>query len=240
MKGRPVTIQSPASQLSHTAIAFDLDGTLVDTAPDLVAALNATLRQDGLSGFAVETMRPMVGQGARALLQRAAHAHGVDFDAPRLDALTEQFIAHYRDAIAVESRPFPGCIAVLEALSQAGVTISVCTNKRTGLAQALLSALHMDHYFKAIVGSDSVAARKPHPDHFWAAIDQAGGDRAHSIMIGDSEADVGAAIAAGRPVVMVGFGYLDQPAKAYGATAIIDHFDELIATCATLLAPAAR
>jgi phosphoglycolate phosphatase len=229
-------VSPDGARLRAATIVFDLDGTLVDTAPDLVAALNATIEPLGLDGFSVDVMRPMVGQGARALIVRAAQARKVGLGEAELDALTGTFVEHYRQAIAVHSRPFPGCLTALDALADAGALLSVCTNKRTDLSVALLEALGLADRFRAIIGSDAVAARKPHPDHLRAAITQAGGDIARSVMIGDSAADVGAAKAAGVGVVLVGFGYLDEPAEAYGADHIIHNYDQLLPACAALLA----
>lgn len=228
------------ASLVGATIAFDLDGTLVDTAPDLVAALNATLALEGLEPCRLDAMRPMVGRGARALIEQASTALGVTFSEDRLAHLTEAFIAFYRADIAASSRPFPGCVEALDALSDAGAKLCVCTNKRTDLSVALLEALGLADRFAAIVGADAVAHRKPHPDHYRAAIERAGGRVDHSMMVGDSSADVDAALAAGRPVVVVRFGYHDRAPETLGASAVIDDYDELPFTAGRLLRVAAN
>jgi phosphoglycolate phosphatase len=219
-------------------IVFDLDGTLVDTAPDLVAALNAALAPKGFAPHSTQSLRMMVGQGARALIERAAHRAGRAFNSADLDRLTDDFINHYRGAIAVGSRPFPGCLQALDAFAAAGARLAVCTNKRTELARALLDALGMTYRFNTIIGADAAPARKPSPEHFSYTVAQAGGAIARSIMVGDSSADVKAAAAAGRPTILVRFGYHDAPLESLGAAAIIDHFDEVYDAASRLLSGA--
>lgn len=219
------------------AIAFDLDGTLVDTAPDLVTALNAALAEVGQPPFALPIMRAMVGQGARALLERAGRARAAPFDDSMLDHLTERFIVHYQAAIAVGSQPFPGCIEALERLQALGAVLCVCTNKRTDLSERLLSDLGMRHHFAAVVGADKAPNKKPHPDHLRAALLAAGASVARSVMVGDSSADINAAIGLGCPSIAVSFGYADAPVATLGASSIIDHFDDLIPALQKLLGP---
>jgi phosphoglycolate phosphatase len=213
--------------LSGATIVFDLDGTLIDTAPDLVRALNRTLDLEGLPRTPVAEMRKIVGQGARALIERGAALADVRFSSERLDELTDAFIAFYSAEIALESAPFPGALEALDAFAAAGVTLAICTNKRTRLSRQLLGELGLEARFAAIVGADSVTARKPHPDHYREAVARAGGRLGHSLMVGDTSADVAAAKAAGAPVIVVRFGYSEAAPETLGADAIISHFSEL-------------
>lgn len=218
---------SSSGDLADATIVFDLDGTLVDTAPDLVRALNLTLDLEGLPRMKLAAVRNMVGQGARVLIERAAGVSGVNFSADKLDQLTHAFIDFYKDDIARESSPFPGVTEALDALAGMGAKLAVCTNKRTALSQQLLDALDLSRRFSAIVGADSVADRKPHPDHYRAAVTRAGGVVRRSLMVGDSAADVAAARGAGAPVAVVSFGYSDGGADKLGADALIHSYLEL-------------
>jgi phosphoglycolate phosphatase len=225
-----------SGELADATIVFDLDGTLVDTAPDLVRALNETMDLEGLPRAKLETVRLMVGQGARMLIERSAALHGVSFSGDRLDQLTNEFIGFYRADIARDSKPFPGALDAMDALAALGAKFAICTNKRTDLSIQLIDALGLGERFSAIVGADAVAQRKPHPDHYRAAVTRAGGVVRRSVMIGDTAADVGAARAAGAPVVVVGFGYCDIGAEKLGADVLIHRFSELAPACRRLLA----
>ncbi|MEQ1618023.1 MAG: phosphoglycolate phosphatase [Terricaulis sp.] len=225
-----------SGELADATIVFDLDGTLVDTAPDLVRALNETLDLDGLPHMKLENVRTLVGRGARALIERAAGLSGVTYSADRLDKLTKEFIDFYRADIARASRPFPGAADALNALTALGVKVAVCTNKRTDLSVQLLEALGLAEFFSAIVGADAVADKKPHPDHYRAAVSRAGGVARRSLMVGDTIADVAAARAAGAPSIIVAFGYSDVAAESLGADALLRHFSDLTPICRRLLA----
>lgn len=225
-----------SGELADATIVFDLDGTLVDTAPDLVRALNETLDLEGLPHVPLATVRRMVGQGARQLIMRATERAGAAYSADRLDQLTKAFIEFYRADIARGSTPFPGVEASMDALAAMGAKFAVCTNKRTDLSQQLLEALSLSHRFSAIVGADAVAQKKPHPDHFRAAVTRAGGQVRRAVMIGDTAADVGAARGAGAPIVLVRFGYCEEDVERLGADVLLDHFSELTNACRRLLA----
>lgn len=213
--------------LDGATIVFDLDGTLVDTAPDLLRALEVVLTIEGLPSPPSEVARMMVGQGARVLIERAAARAGVIWAEEKLTRLTETFVEVYAADIAGASRPFPGVEAALDGLNAAGARLSVCTNKRTGLSERLLAALGLADRFGAIVGADSVTARKPAAEHYAAAVRRAGGEVRRSVMVGDSAADVGAARNAGAPVIAVTFGYCEEGVDALGADALISSYDEL-------------
>ena len=225
------------ADLAGAVVVFDLDGTLVDTAPDLVATLNALLAEEGLAPLALDEARPMIGQGARAMLAKGFAANGAPLGEARMDGLFARFIAHYLARIAQASRPFPGAVAALDALAAAGARLAICTNKRTDLSVALLRALGLEGRFAAIVGADAAPAGKPDPRHLIATIERAGGRRERAVMVGDSASDAGAARAAGVPLVLVSFGYTDIPAGELAPDVLIDHFDGLPAACARLLRP---
>ncbi|MFC3077591.1 phosphoglycolate phosphatase [Phenylobacterium terrae] len=224
-----------STPLAGATLAFDLDGTLVDTAPDLVGTLNVLLREEGLAALPIEEARPFIGRGARWLIERGFTAAGYDLPAAKVGGLFDRFIAHYLDHIADESRPFPGVVEALEQVRAAGAKTVVCTNKRTDLSRALLDALDLTGLFDAIVGADAVPAIKPDPRHLIAAVEEAGGQVARALMVGDAATDAGAARAAGAPLVLVSFGYTEIPAAELAPDALIDHFDELPDVAARLL-----
>ncbi len=223
--------------LAGATIAFDLDGTLVDTAPDLIGALNVVLEERRLPSLPVGGARELVGKGARGLIMRGFAAAGEPLEENEIGDLTDRFIEAYRARIARESRVFPGVETALDALSHAGAVLTVCTNKRTDLSLELLDALGLTHRFAAIVGSDLAPVRKPDPSHFITTIAAGGGDLARALMVGDSSNDVDSAKAAGAPVIVVSFGYTETPADQLGGDVLIDTFDELPAAAVRLLAP---
>jgi phosphoglycolate phosphatase len=222
--------------LAGATIAFDLDGTLVDTAPDLVGTLNVLLAQEGLAPLPVEHAQPLIGYGARRLIERGFQAAGAPLEDQYLQALFERFIPLYEARIADESRPFPGVVRALEALKAAGANLAVCTNKRTGMSKLLLDALDMSRLFDAIVGPDAAGCAKPDPRHLIFAVEAAGGAIERAIMVGDAATDAGAARAARAPLILVSFGYTDIPVRDLEPDMLIDHFDELPGACARLLA----
>jgi phosphoglycolate phosphatase len=224
------------SALSGAAIAFDLDGTLVDTAHDLVGALNWLLAQEGLAPLSLEEARPFIGRGARWLIQRGFQAAEAPLAADRAPALFDRFIARYEAHIADESRPFPGCVEALEALKAGGAKLCVCTNKLTGLSTALLDALDMTRLFDAVIGADAAPAAKPDRRHLEAAVAAVGGEIGRALMVGDAATDAGAARAAGTPLILVSFGYTEIPARELAPDILIDHYDQLPGACASLLA----
>lgn len=219
-------------------IVFDLDGTLVDTAPDLVHTLNHVLTGIGCPQVSMAAIRPMISFGARRMLKEGLHAAGREPTGAELDLLLAEFLEHYDANIAVESRPFPGAPAALKRLKAAGARLGICTNKHAAVSRKLLTALNMDHFFAAIVGRDTLPVSKPHPGHLTGTIARMGGAPERSVMVGDSGADVQAAKAAGIPVVAVTFGYSEAPVSAYKPDRLIDHFDELETAIAEILVPA--
>ena len=184
-------------------VVFDLDGTLVDSAPDLHAALDRLMAARGLARFARAEVTAMIGDGAKVLVERALAARGQDFEAAALEA----FLADYGAAAAIETRPFPGIPEALDALAEAGWRLAVCTNKPEAPARDLLAALGLAGRFAALGGGDSFPGRKPDPAHLLATIAAAGGIGDGAVMVGDHRNDVAAARGAGLPCVFVGWGY---------------------------------
>jgi phosphoglycolate phosphatase len=215
------------NSLAGATIAFDLDGTLVDTARDLVGAVNHLLREESLPELSLASARLMVGRGARALIERGFAVAGASLEPAATPDLVERFITIYRARIADESLPFEGVLPALDLLAGAGAALCVCTNKRTDLSLALLDALGMTGRFAAVVGADKAPAPKPDPRHIFAAIAAAGGRNDRALMVGDSISDVSAARAAAVPSVVVSFGYTEIAAGELGADHLIDHFREL-------------
>ena len=210
-----------------SCILFDLDGTLVDTAPDLTGALNHVLAQHDLAPFSVEKVRNTVGFGARITLERsfAHYEHPITDD--DLDLAHALFLAHYSDNICKDSQLFPGVIDVLKDLKANGISMGVCTNKTEHLSVDLLDQIGVACYFDTICGSDTVPNKKPHPDHIYTAISRAGGVCERTIMIGDSQADVEAARAANIPVIVMSYGYTATPSSELGADLVLDSFADI-------------
>ncbi|MEX2167511.1 MAG: HAD family hydrolase [Methyloceanibacter sp.] len=218
--------------LKHTTIVFDLDGTLVDTAPDLTHALNHALGQRGHAPVALEAIRATVGGGARAMIEEALRVAGINDD---IDRMLAAFLAHYEANIAEESRPYPGAVAALERLAASGARLAICTNKREQLSRKLLHALELEAFFHAIAGRDTFAVSKPDPGHLTGAIALAGGNPANAVMVGDSVTDMQTARAAAIPAIFVSFGYGPAPPANLVPDAVIDAFDALEANAEALV-----
>jgi phosphoglycolate phosphatase len=217
-------------------IAFDLDGTLVDTAPDLLRALDFTLEKEGLNPPEDHAARNFIGGGARAMIERALAHTQVKFGKEKVDAMLRQFLIHYEDHIADHSRPFPGVEQALDRLAAEGALLSVCTNKMERYAVKLLNALGLAGRFASIAGSDTFEFKKPDPRHLTGAIEQAGGNPECAVLVGDSETDVITAKAAEIPVIAVSFGYTNIPPAALGADRLIHKYEELPQAVMELLA----
>ncbi|MFM1813851.1 MAG: hypothetical protein RLZ98_546 [Pseudomonadota bacterium] len=218
-----------------TTVVFDLDGTLIDTAPDLVAAANRSLAELGLPPVSAATIKPFVGYGARRMIVEGLRASSVELDDGEVDRLLEIYLEHYAENIAVESRPFPNVIGEIEAMRKAGARIAICTNKREDMSRRLITALGLDRHFDAIVGRDTLPVCKPHPDHLLETIARAGGDRNRAIMIGDTETDIATARAAKVPVIAVTFGYSPVAVGSYAPDVTLDNYSGLSRLAAELL-----
>ena len=206
-------------------IVFDLDGTLVDTAPDLVDALNATLRREGLPIVPYDKACTLIGHGARRMLERGLMvAGGSNADT---DRLYKYLLAHYADHIADCSRPFPGVEAALDVLARRSCAFAVCTNKLEGLSMRLLEILGLAGWFAAVCGPDTFGVQKPNPEALMGTLRRTGGSPGRAVMVGDSQVDIATARAALVPVIAVVFGYTDVPVKELGPDATISHYSQL-------------
>ena len=215
------------SQFPFAMVGFDLDGTLVDTQGDLGAAVNHGLGLIGRASVPLEQVESLIGGGTLRMLERALDLTGGPLGQAEFERLYRRTLAFYEANIAVHSRPYPGSLEALEALAERGSALSVVTNKPERYATKLLSELDMLDRFACVIGGDSAARAKPHGDPIEAAIARSGASGRFA-MVGDSSFDVGAARAAGVPVVAASFGYNDIPAHELGADAVIGHFDELV------------
>jgi phosphoglycolate phosphatase len=218
---------------------FDLDGTLADTAGDLIGTLNVILEQEGLTPLPVEDARDMIGAGARALIERGFEAAGKELLPARLDELYRRFMVHYGENICVRTQLFPGARAALERLEAAGFILAVCTNKVEEHSVRLLDRLGVGHLFAANCGRDTFAYFKPDPRHLTLTIERAGGHPGRAVMIGDSRTDIVTAQSARIPCIAVPFGYTDVPVQELGPDLVIGHFDELVAAVGSVLKPLA-
>ena len=214
---------------------FDLDGTLIDSAGDIADVLNACLVENGIAPFDEATVTSMIGGGSRVLAERALARLARIGDRALLDRLHHGFEQRYRALGAGRSTVFPGGRELLADLAGAGIGLGICTNKPAAITERTLGELDLQRWFGAVVGETPSLARKPDAAMLLAALDQLGARPEHSVMIGDSAADVGAARAAGVPVIAVSFGYTTTPARELGADAVIDHLSELPAAVARLV-----
>jgi len=216
-------------------IVYDLDGTLADTAGDLMAALNAILGREGLAPLPIANGRSMVGGGARALIDRGFAASGRTLDPQKLEVLFGDFLAHYNAHIADLTQLYPGVETALAAFARAGWRQAVCTNKMEGSAKLLIERLGVAERFAFICGQDTFGVGKPDPTPLIKTIAACGGVNERAIVVGDSATDIKTARAAGLPVIAVDYGYTATPVAELGPDRVISHFDELAKACAALL-----
>jgi phosphoglycolate phosphatase len=217
------------------ALIFDLDGTLADTAPDLLTATNAVLEARGRASIDTAHLRHMVGFGAQALIAQAMEASGPPADMADMPALIEIFVAHYRTHIADGSRLFPGVRQTLTALKDGGARLGVLTNKPQALTDLLMPHLELDGYFEAIYGAGRKPYTKPDRRIFDDVLaDVSPGGEHPAAMIGDSITDLNTARAAGVPCILFSYGYTPVPARELGADRVLDDFRELPAALASL------
>jgi phosphoglycolate phosphatase len=215
-------------------VVFDLDGTLVDTAPDLINALNFILTREGLPAVPREVARAMIGAGARKLIERGLEVDGRPAGPGDVTRLTNDFIDRYAAHIADQSRPFEGLVDALDDLAALGYRFAVCTNKLEWLSKLLLEQLGLSARFAAICGADTFGVSKPDPAILRQTIIRAGGDVASAVMVGDAGPDVGVARRAGVPVIGVTFGYTEVPLADFKPDRLIDHMRELPAAVESL------
>lgn len=222
--------------MQNATLVFDLDGTLVDSLPDLAAATNHALSDLSLPPIPAETLRRTVGFGARRMIVEGLSQTGLTLPEAEIDRLLARFLAYYEPNIALNTRPYEGAVAALESFRAAGARLAICTNKRLALAEHLLRELAIDGLFAAVTGRDSFPVSKPHPDHVRGAVRMAGGDLGSAVMIGDTGIDIAAARGAAIPVVGCTFGYSDEPIETLKPDAVISHYRELDAAVRALLA----
>ncbi len=213
--------------MSAPIVVFDLDGTLVDTAPDLVDTLNVILAREGLPPVSFAAARNMIGGGARVLIERGLKADGRLDHTAEIDRLYSDFVSHYGEHLADRSLPFPGAVAAMERLAARGCRFAICTNKLESLSVRLLEALGLSGHFSAVCGQDTFGKQKPDPEILLRTIHKAGGNPARAIMVGDSHTDIEAARAAQIPVIAVDFGYTETPVSLLGPDQVISSFDNL-------------
>lgn len=213
--------------MTKPIVIFDLDGTLVHSAPDLLDSLNFCLQQNGLATYEPEDIRRLVGMGGRIMIERALTYQNIDFDDDKIASFLQIFLKHYEQNMPGKTTFYDGVDQCLDNLKEAGFMLAVCTNKHEKLARHLLNSLGEAQRFEVIVGGDSFAYHKPNPRHIISTIELAGGDLERAIMIGDSRADILAAQGADIPVIAVDFGYTDQPVQSFKPTKTISHFNQL-------------
>lgn len=213
--------------MARPIVVFDLDGTLVDTAPDLLESLNLSLSAGGMAAVDEAGFRRFVGHGGKVMIERAFAARQRALAVDEHDRLLKIFMEAYAKSIPGKSQPYPGVVETLDRLERAGCLMAVCTNKYEANSVALIEALGLGKYFAAICGQDTFAFRKPDPRHLLETIARAGGDPRNAVMVGDSQTDIDTAKAAGIPVVAVDFGYTDRHVREFDPSRIISHFDEL-------------
>ena len=221
---------------SDRTVVFDLDGTLVDTAPDLISALNFVLDREGLPPVPLQSARTLIGAGVRRLLERGLEVDGRHASAEDIDRLTDDFIEYYAAHIADASRPFDGLESALDDLEAQGYRFAVCTNKLEWLSKRLLDRLGLSARFAAICGADTFGISKPDPAILQQTVARAGGQLSTTIMVGDAGPDIGVARRAGVPVIGVTFGYTEVPIAELKPDIVIGHMRELPGAVETLMA----
>jgi phosphoglycolate phosphatase len=215
-------------------IVFDLDGTLLDTAPDLVETLNVVFAREGLAPLPYDTARNLVGGGAKAMIARGIEAEGRVLAPAKLEQMFTDFIAYHSDHVAERSQPFPGLTEALDTLGARGHRFAVCTNKLERLSVRLLDRFKLADRFAAICGQDTFGIQKPDPEILRRTVAAAGGTMKHAIMVGDSNTDIRTARAGGIPVIAVDFGYSERPIAEFGPDQTISHFSQLPASIAAI------
>lgn len=222
--------------MTAPTIVFDLDGTLVDTHPDLIGTLSWLLEAEGLDPVDLDQAKNLIGHGMKPMIEKALKLQGRGDSQAEIDTVYARYVEAYERRIADDSRPYPGILAALDRFAADGMRLAVCTNKLHRLAVKLLDALDLTRRFDVITGFDTYPVRKPHPDHLLFTIRDAGGDPARAVMVGDSETDIRTAQAAGVPVIAYSGGYTAVPLPELKPDVILDDYTDLPATVARLLA----
>ncbi|WP_182419363.1 HAD-IA family hydrolase [Bartonella sp. HY038] len=214
--------------MAKPIIIFDLDGTLAQTAIDLLDSLNFCLQEKGYKTADLDDLHQFLGQGGRVMIQRALSEQNIAFDDAMLDEMVAIFLKHYKAHIPGKTTYFPGAREAVKRFEDAGFLTAICTNKFEEAAKRIINAIDPQNHYSAICGGDSFAWRKPDGRHILSTIEAAAGDPKHAVMIGDSAADINAAKSAGIPVIAVDFGYTNVPVSQLAPNHIISHFDKLI------------
>jgi phosphoglycolate phosphatase len=217
-------------------VVFDLDGTLVDTAPDLISALNFVLDREGMAPVPLDSARNMIGAGARRMIERGLEADGRAASLAEIDRMTANFVDYYAAHIADASRPFDGLESALDDLAGRGYQFAVCTNKLEWLSKKLLDELGLSRRFSAICGADTFGVSKPDPAILRQTVARARGELSSTIMVGDAGPDIGVARRAGVPVIAVEFGYAEVPIADLGPDLLIGNMTDLPAAVESLWA----
>lgn len=221
-------MSSRAPKFRPKAIVFDLDGTLVDSAPEIATSLNAAIAGIGMHPFPLAEVQGFIGGGAAVALRRALTARGKDLDEATFKAVLAHFYEVYAEVSQKGSGLYPGVVETLTALRGHGLPLGVCTNKAAPITAIALEALGIASFFTTVVGARDDIPRKPAPDMLLAALTTLGATPAESLVVGDSRSDVGAARAAGCPVIAVSYGYPHGPVAALSADAVIDRMPDLL------------
>ncbi len=225
-----------AQNPSPRILAWDLDGTLIDSAPDIATAVNRVLAENGCTTFALHEVRTMIGGGVPRLIARALARGGGHGPRPDPEGLAARFVALYSEHATRETRLFEGAAAVLDTLAEAGYRHALCTNKPAAVSRQILAHFDILDRFDALVGGDTTPYKKPHPAPLEACLEQTGAGPDDAVMIGDSPADFELARTAGVPVILVTFGYSQVPVAALGADALVERL-ELVPEALAALAP---
>lgn len=220
----------------NIAVVFDLDGTLIDSVPDVCAAVNRVLESRRRPPLGIDRVRAMVGDGARVMLDLAFAGCGDPLPADAIDGVVAQYLEFYKQEPVKRTIVYPGVRRVLKSLADRGVPMGVCTNKPYVMSTIVLEKLDLAPFFCGVTGGDNVPHRKPDGRHITLTLDLMGADPAVAVMVGDNETDVAAARDAGLPVVAVSYGYARVPPEQLGADALIGHFDLVPETLACIIA----
>lgn len=220
--------------MTGSTIVFDLDGTLIDTAPDILGTLDDILTREGIALLPHTEALAYIGIGSRAMLEQALIKSGHDTTPSRIDVLFQDFHDHYASRLAVKSRPFDGAIDALKELREKNFRLAICTNKMERHSLSLINQLGLAHFFSAICGRDTFEFCKPDGRHILATVTRAGGNPAQAIMVGDTITDFNAARNAGIPSIGVRFGYSETPIDDLRPDRMIEHFHALVPTIAAL------
>jgi len=214
-------------EFQPTAIVWDLDGTLVDSAPDLASALNTVLDKRGFFTLSNNEVRAMIGNGVPKLVERGFNAVGMRLEAAQLDELVAMFVKEYKICATEHTRPYPHIVETLEKICGMNIPMGVCTNKPEVFTSQILEALGLAEYFSSVVGGDTTSTRKPDPQPVLACLGGLVSEPVSSLMIGDSVHDVHAAHAAGVTIGVVPWGYRSAPVEELGADFVLSDITAL-------------